>query len=261
MGSESGNYGQEILAAVRFLTALPLPGPRRADGARLARAVLFFPVVGALIGGVLVAADRGTSTLLAAPRRDVLVVVVLGALSGGRHLRALAALAAGAGGRGGCPGVPRRGGAAFGIAAVAAVLVAKVIALAWTRDPVRADALLLAPVLGRWAFVVLAYGARPVRPSAVQPVPIGRVTFREFGWASVLGFAVALVRGEALGLVALVAAAGVTTALRVLVYRRRGGMTGDALGTGVELVEVSTLGIIALLSALGPVPAAALAAR
>jgi adenosylcobinamide-GDP ribazoletransferase len=255
MKAAVGARGREILAALHFLTAIPVPGAGAADAALLARAALVFPAVGALLGALLLAADRVAGAGLPAPLSSLLVVALLAALTGGVHLGDLAALASGAATAGEGVRTPA------GLAAVAAVLLVKVAALASMGDPLRSDALLLAPVLGRWALVVLAYGARPVRAGGRRGVRIGRVSFREFGWASVLGFAVALGRGEAVGLVAVVAAAGLATALRLLVYRRFGGMTAAALGAAVELVEAATFVLLALLHAGVPAPGAALAAR
>ena len=57
---------KRFLAAIRFLTILPLPGDWGAAEADLAGSVPFFPVVGLLLGGVAAAIAWG---MAASPRR------------------------------------------------------------------------------------------------------------------------------------------------------------------------------------------------
>ena len=79
---------------------------------------------------------------------------------------------------------------------------------------------------------------------------IGRARFREFGWASVVGFSVTLGVGEAVGLAVLCVAALTTLGVRILAHRRVGGLTGRLLAATRELVEtvvLVTLGVLAEL--------------
>lgn len=90
---------RSLLDAVTFLTRVPLPvDHRRAPD--LARAAAWFPLVGAVLGALLVLAGTllggWTSILVAA----VLVVVLDVTITGALHLDGLADLADGAGGRG-----------------------------------------------------------------------------------------------------------------------------------------------------------------
>jgi len=102
--------------------------------------------------------------------------------------------------------------------------------------------LVVAPMLGAWAIVVQCHGGRPA--DAKEGTPIGRARFREFGWASVVAFAVTLGLAEAVGLVLLVAAALTTLAVRLTSYRRLGGLTADRLVVTRELVETAVFGLL-----------------
>jgi adenosylcobinamide-GDP ribazoletransferase len=213
------------------------------DRDRLARAALFFPVVGALIGGALVACSALAERLVSRPVSSVLVVAVWAGLSGGMTLRCVAAVA-----RGRTPGETRTSWAKL---AVALVVASKTVTLALTATPLAARALIIAPLLGRWALVVLAHGARPVRGGTAAAFQLGRVTFREFAWSSVMAFAITLSLADAVGLVFIIVAAAIATGIRLLAYARSGAMSVDVLGAGVETVETAVLAVAALLSAAG----------
>ena len=147
------------------------------------------------------------------------------------------------------PGEPRSFWAGL---AIALVLASKVVTLALTAAPLAARALIIAPVLGRWALVVLAHGARPIRGGTAAALQLGRVTFREFAWSSVIAFAITLSLADAVGLVFVIVAAAIATGIRLLAYARCGAMSGDVLGAGVETVETAVLAVAALMSAAGP---------
>ena len=97
--SEPGNHragrmraARPLLAAataLRFLTALPLPGASHGGGGELAAAVAWFPLAGAVLGGALVATDWACGR--AFPRVShflsaALVLAVYALLTGGLHL-------------------------------------------------------------------------------------------------------------------------------------------------------------------------------
>jgi adenosylcobinamide-GDP ribazoletransferase len=132
---------------------------------------------------------------------------------------------------------------------MALVVASKIVTLAMTAAPLAARALLIAPVLGRWALVVLAHGARPVRGGTAAVLQLGRVTFREFAWSSVMAFAITLSLADAVGLVFVIVAAAIATGIRLVAYARCGAMSVDVLGAGVETVETAVLAVAALVSA------------
>ena len=119
----------------------------------------------------------------------------------------------------------------------------------------RESALLLAPMLGRWAIVVLAFGSLPARSDGVGFTMVRSLTFREFGIATVLALWVTLAGTAARGLVAALVVASVTIGCRILAHRKLGGVTGDVLGAIGELTEALVLAVFAL----GASPTVALA--
>jgi len=217
----------EIRAAVGSLTSFGR-SDGRARPQTLAAALAFYPAVGLLLGlvasAVAEAVDQGYPAFAGAAG-----VFVLAALSGARASRALAA------------------GGALGVSTAGFAFAARLWSVTGLPAPARTAALLVAPMLGRWAIVVQCYGGVPAAPS--EPAALaGRARFREFGWASVTAFGVTLAVADAAGLVVLVAAALTTVALRVYGYRRAGGMTERLLAATAELVETVVMVSLALLA-------------
>jgi adenosylcobinamide-GDP ribazoletransferase len=230
----------QLATAVRFLTVLPAAGASVALG----ESALFFPLVGLGIGGLLVAADRALAPLVPTVVDGAALVALLATITAGRHLRGLANAAdtLAVRDRARALAVMRDGATgALGVAAVALVLGIKVACLAVLPTANRTAALLYAPMLARWAVVVLAFGSRPARGEGVGFAIVGSLTFREFGLATVFALWLALAGMAARGLVAVLVLAIVTITGRILAHRKLGGVTGDLLGAITEIAEVLVL--------------------
>jgi len=145
-----------LLSALHFLTTIPLLPERPYSHEEFGRAVGFFPLVGLIIGGILV----GINYLLGFVFPEMMVAALtLGcwlALTGALHLDGF--LDSFDGLLGGYDETSRlkimkdeRVGA-FGFAAGAILLLLKFVAIdSITGFPLSAISLLLAPTLGRWA--------------------------------------------------------------------------------------------------------------
>ena len=218
---------EELRAAVGSLTVFGR-SDARARPQTLAAALAFYPAVGLLLGlvasGVAWAVDQGCPGFAGAAG-----VLVLAALSGARVSRALAAAGA------------------LGLSTAGLAFAAKLWSVTGLPAPARTAALLLAPMLGRWAIAVQCYGGMPAAASGPAALA-GRARFREFGIASVTAFAVTLAVADAAGLLVLVAAALATVALRVYGYRGAGRMTERLLAATAELVETVVMVAFALLA-------------
>jgi cobalamin synthase len=123
-------------------------------------------------------------------------------------------------------------------------------ALAGMAPPACTLALVVAPMLARWAAVVQCYGGLPRPDGTGMALLAGRVRFREFGIASVTALGITLILLDAVGLAIAVGCMLATLAIRVLAYRRAAGLGDGALETTIVVVE--TLAIF-LLSSIGSV--------
>ena len=231
-----------LASSVAFLTIFPVPSRWSAQVS--AQTVVFFPLVGALVGGFVATSDLALQAFPMLPRSTLVVGLWL-FITGGLHIDgwidACDAMAPGLTSEKALVAMrdPRAG--AMGVGGAVVLLGTKWAALANLADG-RAAWILLAAVTARWAvalvMVALPYGGG----------------FRGIGWAMSRGLgwghaamATALMGGCLLftgveALAAATAVAVVATALVVLPLRRRlGFVSGDVYGATVELSEVSIL--------------------
>lgn len=214
---------RDVLAACATLTILPFPRPHPGSEA-FGRAALFFPLVGLLVGALLVVV-RWTAAGLPSWWAALVVVGVWEGLTGAPLLRAHGLTGIGA------------------LGALAVVVATKTACTAATAA--RPAALLFAPLLARWALVVLATGVRDAAAPGRKFNPA--ITFREFALASVFSFAAVFAVAEALGILLVVGVAALTLALRLSVHRWVGGVSWRFLLACVEGIELFVLTICALL--------------
>ena len=240
---------QSFLIALQFLTSLPVRLDRMPEPQAVGRSLLYYPLVGLLLGAMLwlvgAVFENASAPLLAA-----LLLTGWVALTGGLHLDGLADSAdAWLGGFGDRERTltimkdPRSGPIA--VVVLVLLLLLKFVAL-WTL--LAADqrlALLLAPLLGRSALLGLFLTTPYVRPGGLGQVlaeQMPRNTSRIVLGGVVL---VCLILGSS-GWLALAATVGVGWLSRRAMCRRIGGTTGDTAGALLELVECAVLVVLAL---------------
>lgn len=240
---------QPFLIALQFLTSLPVRLDRMPEPQAVGRSLLYYPLVGLLLGAMLwlvgTVFENASAPLLAA-----LLLTGWVALTGGLHLDGLADSAdAWLGGFGDRERTltimkdPRSGPIA--VMVLVLLLLLKFVAL-WTL--LAADqrlALLLAPLLGRSALLGLFLTTPYVRPGGLGQVlaeQMPRNTSRIVLGGVVL---VCLILGSS-GWLALTATVGVGWLSRRAMCRRIGGTTGDTAGALLELVECAVLVVLAL---------------
>jgi adenosylcobinamide-GDP ribazoletransferase len=238
-----------LLLAGRFLSRIPLPDPGPVSPEDEARALLFYPVIGLLLGAILALLFWLPSTL-GAPAA-VVAALVLGVWvwgTGALHLDGLADCAdAWVGGLGSRERTfdilkdPHAGSMA--VVTLVVVLIGKWSALsglAAVPGPA-ASTLVCIPALARAQILLLALTTGSARPAGMgaalrQGLP------RRPAWvmlgATWLGIGLLL---GGVGLAAVVVALAVFWAWRRSMLDRLGGFTGDTAGALVELSETGVL--------------------
>ena len=213
---------------------------------------MWFPTVGLLLGGILAVADLALSRLqVHSLVESSLVVVLLLGLTGGLHADGLmdtcdAAFAhASPERRLEIMRDPRVG--SFGVIGFASVLLLKVAAVD-ALSSTRAQALLLAPVLGRWAIVLLAAAFPPGRTSGLGAPVKAAASPKLLALASALPLAVSLALGPT-GVWLLAASGTAALLLGWWLCRLLPGLTGDCYGAACECVEALVLLLAGALAA------------
>lgn len=240
-----------FVLALQLLTRLPVPPLTTPPQPReLGLSVLFFPVVGLLIGALL--AGMHTALWLVDP--GVLAALMLAVwvlLTGGLHLDGLADAAdAWIGGQGDRERTlsimkdPRSGPIA--IVVIVLLLLTKFAALQVLLTGDAQLVLLLTPALGRTAIVLLLITTPYVRPDGLGS-PYANYLPQWSCWVLVLLIAAATAALLAeLGGVLLTALGVGFIGVRYSLMARLGGVTGDTLGAVCELTEMAALLIAAL---------------
>lgn len=233
---------KSLLAAIRFLTVLPLPARTPTPETGLGGSVAWFPVVGLLLG--ILAAGAGWGITLITPQSvaSVLVIVLLLTLSGGLHLDGLADTADGvfsSRSRGEMLRIMRDSRiGAMGVMTLSCVLLLKYAALSSLPPAYFWRAVLLTPLAGRCALVFHLAWLPYARPQG-----LGSAFFQTRShWAVASAFLLlALVGFLILGIAGVILAvlcAAVAGLLAYYFYRVLGGATGDTLGAACEIVEL-----------------------
>lgn len=239
-----------FLIAVQFMTTIPIKLPCLPSREQNALSMLFYPVIGLMIGGVLwlVASYVQLPMMLL----SCVVMVVWVWLTGGLHLDGLADTAdAWVGGFGDRQRTltimkdPNTG--AMGVMAIVLCLALKWAAVYCLLELDAVLALLFVPMLGRMSALALFATTPYVRQhglgSALQDVP------KYLLWLVMLGFGAAVFAlSWQMALVMIGVWAVMLAWLRWRFVGQIGGITGDTVGASIEVVEVAMLvAVVAVL--------------
>ncbi|HHM04150.1 MAG TPA: adenosylcobinamide-GDP ribazoletransferase [Gammaproteobacteria bacterium] len=235
-----------LLLAVQFLTRFPVPLRAAPNPRELGRSVLYYPLVGLLLGASL----AGLQQLLATVPplvQAALVLAVWSGITGFLHLDGLADSAdAWVGGQGGRERTlaimkdPRCGPA--GVAAVVLLLLLKFAALASLAEAGPNTALLAAPLLGRVAVLALFASTPYVRPGGLGAAMAAELPRRSaWGVVAASWLLCGLLLDAAAWWLSVLVLAGLWLGLRTALLRRLGGTTGDTAGATLELTEAAVL--------------------
>jgi adenosylcobinamide-GDP ribazoletransferase len=239
-----------FVAALQFLTLFPWPRRAERAASELGSAAIFFPMIGAMLGVILIAADFVLVPIAGPILSSVVLVTLLAVLTRGLHLDGLADTFDGFGGGGDRERILRIMDdshiGAFGVIAIALVLFFKVHAIAIIETE-RWRALLAAPILSRWAMVILGYRSQAAK-TGLGSALIDHLSTSHFFLATAITLLLtaATLRGTGVAIILGVYVLALTS--RSFFQRRLGGVTGDIFGAVGELSETSVLLVLAIIS-------------
>ena len=230
---------RRLILAFGFLTRLPMPELADFEKQELSSSAIWFPLVGLVIGLLLFAVSMfglNASHWLAA----LLVVLVWTGITGALHLDGAADLADALGAAHRDPERflavmkdPHTG--SFGVVAIVAILITKLVAVAWIIESTQIDLwpLLLIPAWARLGAIYWPQTLDSLAPGSGESFAWQLPENTLWIWG-VLLFAFTLFTVSLLFAVAAV--------ISLLLWRfylkwRLNGMTGDCLGAGIEYCE------------------------
>lgn len=247
-----------FIAALRFLTSIPLPGKRELSPEQLGKATSFFPVAGLIIGGILVLLNWGLGFILPPALVNALLIAAIVILTGAMHLDGLADTCDGIAGhksmeeRWAVMRDSRTG--AFGVVGIAVILLVKYVSLNSIPEEMMIPVLLFVPVVSRWAMVYALFAYPYARPAGLGTAFKQATRWPQFTIATVITFVIAAALFPLFSLTGLILIFGIwiITALLVIYFRYKfAGLTGDTYGAINEISEVTALILASLIYTTG----------
>ena len=251
---------KNFITALQFLTIVTVKKDHDVKEGDLAKSMVYFPLVGFLIGFLLVNADKIFALIaLPQPIATFLLVIISVLITRAMHIDGLADTLDGL--MGGNDHSSRldimkdsRLGTA-GALGIVSVLFMKYLCLNSLYESDRIGALLVAPVVARWAQTLMVFNAEYGREHGIGKAFVGHL--RSSGMVATSAVAIGLsafvvVRLDARSIILfsiLICGVVLLTYLgkRYLV-RKLGGVTGDAIGAMSELNEVLVLLLFVIFS-------------
>ncbi len=242
-----------FLAALQFLTSIPLPGRREASPEELGRATTYFPAVGLIIGIILAILNWLLNFILPPAVVNALLLVALVVITGALHLDGFADTCDGIAGHKSVEDRWRvmrdsRAGA-FGIVGIALLLLVKYVSLNSLPSAFITFLLIFMPVVSRWAMVYAIFAYPYARPSGLGTAFKRATRWPQFTAATVITAVVAVALFPFFSIIGLLLIFGIwiiTAIFSVYLKRKFSGLTGDTYGAINEVVEVMVLVLASL---------------
>jgi len=249
-----------FLAALGFLTIIPLPWRREVSLEEVGRSIGYFPVVGIIIGLILAGLNWLLGLLLPSIVVNALLIVFMVVISGALHLDGFVDTCDGIAGH---KTVEERWrvmhdsrAGAFGIVGVFLLLLVKYVSLSSVPENLLMVTLVLMPVVSRWAMVYTVFAYPYARPAGLGKIFKQGASWQRFTTATVITLAVAIGLARLAnityfylaGLAIMLAIWVIVVAMATYLKRKFAGLTGDTYGAINEVAEVCVLILICLLA-------------
>jgi adenosylcobinamide-GDP ribazoletransferase len=239
-------------SALRFLTIWPFRIGESEDTLRLGKSSTCFPLVGLLLGSVLVAANWLFLRFFPTQITNAFLVLILAILTRGFHLDGLAdtidAFWGGMDVNDRLSIMQDSAVGSFGTIAIFFALLFKWIFLNSIPGFLMPFTLILMTTLGRWSLTVMSFLSKPAKPEGLGRLFIENTGIKQISMATATTMLISLICLGIPSLLLLLTAGIVAFLFNLISSKRVGGGTGDTLGACAELSEVSCLAVIYLLT-------------
>lgn len=248
-----------FLAALQFLTSVPVKLKQVPGTKELGGAIALFPVIGLLIGLLLAGINWLLLYILPSGVVDIILVVILVALTGALHLDGFADTCDGMAGyrtveeRWQVMHDSRTG--AFGVVGIVLVLLTKYVALSSVPSQYMTATLIFMPAVSRWAMVYAIFAFPYARPAGLGASYKEATRWPHFIIATIIVFALAGALFPLFSWGGLLVIPGtwiVVTLLSCYFKYKFRGNTGDTYGATNEISEVMALVFIVIICTTAP---------
>lgn len=245
-----------FLIALQFLTRIPVGKDLKATEEDFAKGVVYFPIVGLIIGAFNLTILVTASKLIGGVFPVICCLIAGTAITGGLHVDGLADT---------CDGVfsarnkekmleimrDSRIGTNGTIAILFDYLI-RMSLLSMLTGKALYGAVLLSPVAARMLMVLLIKTSTYARSgSGLGGLYLEKQTMKDTVLAAAIGFVIILGFGQIWGIIALGLSTVICFLYRSFIYSKLQGMTGDTLGAANEILEVSFILIAAVMVGRG----------
>ena len=248
----------KFLAAIQFLTVIPLPWRLKISAEDSARSAGYFPVIGLIIGLILVGLNWIFNLILPPAVVNALLIAALVVISGALHLDGFVDTCDGLAGN---KSVEDRWkimhdsrAGSFGIIGVVLLLLVKYVSLNSIPAPLMMTTLIIMPVVSRWAMVYAIFAHPYARPSGLGKSFKQGTTWPRLTMATLITLAITVALTQLVGLAIMFLIWIMTLVMAIYFKARFSGLTGDTYGAINEIVEVGVLILVTLLVKLGLAP-------
>lgn len=235
-----------FLAALQFLTIIPIRTKEAVDEKRLASSTVYFPIIGLLLGLILVVANNLLPLISPEPfLTNVILVISLSILTGGLHLDGLADTFDALLSRKSKPEMLKimrdsRVGT-MGVLSLIAVILLKLSLLSSLAPGIKNASLLSMCLLGRYALVFSIFFFSYAREEGKARVFMEGMNLKAFSLATLISLVFSVVLLGLKGLAVFIMVAAFAFLAGRFITNKIGGMTGDTLGAINELSEAFVL--------------------
>ena len=237
-----------FVAALRFLTSIPLPGKHEAGPEQLGRATSYFPIIGLIIGLILAGLNWLLGLILPEAAVSALLLAAIVIITGALHLDGLADTCDGIAGhktveeRWKVMRDSRTG--AFGVVGIVVLLLVKYAALNGVPSVFMTAVLLFMPVVSRWAMVYAIFAFRYARREGLGTAFKLATGWPQFAGATIITLAIAGALYPlflSTGFLIIGGTFIITTGIAFYLKYKFAGLTGDTYGAINETTEVTAL--------------------
>jgi adenosylcobinamide-GDP ribazoletransferase len=248
-----------FLAALQFLTSIPVSLKRTLSSEQLGRATAYFPLVGLIIGGILAGLNWLLLYILPASVVNALLIAALVVITGAMHLDGLADTCDGIAGhktveeRWRVMRDSRTG--AFGVVGVALLLLVKYVSLNNIPDDIITAVLIFMPVASRWAMVYAIFAYPYARPEGLGTAYKNATRWPQFTIATIIMVTIAgalVMLFSYTGLLLIPGIVIITMLLAMYLKHKFAGLTGDTYGAINEIAEVTALLLVIIIVTAAP---------
>lgn len=238
---------KSFFSTISFLTTIPTP---KKFSQELKHLIIFFPLVGFIIGGTLLLVNILGSFFFPKQVVNLLIILSFVMITGGLHLDGLADTVDGFYAGKNKEDILRimddaRTGA-MGVIGIVLVLLSKFVLINNIPENIFNQSLFLIPVVGKWSMVLLLKISKSAKEDGLGNTFVKNTTSGDFILSGLFTFLITIFLFKLKGILILLAVSVIIFVFSGYTRKKIGGITGDTLGAINEGCELLTLFILSI---------------